>query len=129
MLYSSLIHSHLTYGLAIWGQSRLNSLLTYRWSLCFGQKKSQRYFANHFKALNFSFQMVHSSKSGIHALSEKIGFLCIFSDPKIQYFWLTCLFRAFNDHKSKKNQSKIWSFWPFLHKKRFLIWQKRFRHV
>ena len=39
------------------------------------KKKSQRHVAHHFEALNLSFQMAYSSKSGDMRFLRKLGFV------------------------------------------------------
>ena len=66
---------------------QLSLLCTYRWFLRFGQKKSQRHVAHHFEALNLSFQMVYSCKSGDMRFLRKLGFCVSLVTQKFNIFY------------------------------------------
>ena len=66
------------------------------------KKKSQRRVAHHFEALNLSFQMVYSNKSGDKRFLRKSCFCVSFSDPNFNIFDKHVFFRTFNDLKSTK---------------------------
>ena len=51
------------------------------------KKKSQRRVAHHFEALNLSFQMVYSSKSGDMRFLRKLGFCVSLVTRKLNIFY------------------------------------------
>ena len=50
------------------------------------KKKSQRHVAHHFEALNLSFQMVYSTKSGDMRFLRKLGFCVSLVTQKFNIF-------------------------------------------